>query len=102
MTGDRMMNPSREEPSEAAQVVAIARACTHRCDHGGGQWLTLDECRAAVEHPLTGLPAPRLKDVIGYLSAQVVGYRHRESGPEAAWALGDIESIISDYRQVTK
>lgn len=76
-------------------------ACVFRVDHGAGEMKTFDECRAAVDHPLNKLSADRLKDVIAYLSAQVVGYRHSENA-EAKDAMTRILLIARDYERRTR
>ena len=77
-----------------------AEACVFRVDHGADKMKTFAECREAVDHPLDKLSTDRLKDVIAYLSAQVVGYRHSENA-EAKDAMTRILLTVRDYERRT-
>jgi hypothetical protein len=84
-----------------SSLVSIASACRFRCDHGAGQPLSFDECVEAVAHPTAGLKPDELRQVIAWLAAQLVGYEHR-ADQNAMLALGNIERIVTDYRERTR
>lgn len=108
MTGNRDdVSPTSVLPDEQVTLMprtaatrswSVGGACVHRCDHGLGTPLTLAECVAAVEHPLTGLSRAELVEVVAYLSAQVVGFMHRQS-VDAPLALQQIAHIVKEHEE---